>query len=168
MSLNTVYLALGSNVGQRLEQMRSALGILSEKGVATIVASFVYENRAIGMGDAEPFLNAVVQARTAFAPEALLETCIAVEVELGRVRSKVWSPRTIDIDILTYGQLQLETEKLYLPHPRIVERDFVLQPFADIAPEFELHGKSISAWLDELKMVELTRIADDLIQPHFP
>lgn len=163
MSLNTAYLALGSNVGQRLGQMRSALGILSEKGVVAMVASSVYENRAIGMGDAEPFLNAVVRIRTALAPEALLETCLAVETELGRVRSKVWSPRTIDIDILTYGQLQLETEKLHLPHPRITERDFVLQPFADIAPEFELRGKSISAWLDELKMVELTRIADELI-----
>lgn len=163
MSLNTAYLALGSNVGQRLGQMRSALEILNKKGVVTMVASSVYENRAIGMEDAEPFLNAVVRIRTALAPEALLETCLAVETELGRVRSKVCSPRTIDIDILTYGQLQLETEKLHLPHPRITERDFVLQPFADIAPDFELHGKSILAWLHELPRVELTQIADKLV-----
>lgn len=163
MSLNTAYLALGSNVGQRLGQMRSALGILSEKGVVTMVASSVYENRAIGMGDAEPFLNAVVRIRTTLAPEALLETCLAVEMELGRVRSKVCSPRTIDIDILIYGTLQIKTEKLQLPHPRIEERDFVLQPFADIAPDLELRGKSIRAWLERLPTVELTPIKDFLV-----
>ena len=163
MPLNTAYLALGSNVGQRLEQMHSALELLLESGVVIIAASPVYENRAVGMVAADPFLNAVVQIKTELDPEALLEMCFAIEVRLGRVRSKAWSPRTIDIDILSYGQLQLETEKLRLPHPRIAERDFVLQPLADIAPNFELHGKSINTWLDELPVVELTRIADRLI-----
>ena len=80
-----------------------------------------------------------------------------------KVKAKAWSPRNIDIDILAYGQLHLETEKLSLPHPRIAERDFVLQPLADIAPNFELHGKSIDTWLDELPVVELTRIENKLI-----
>lgn len=163
MPVNVAYLALGSNVGQRLEQMRSSLRLLDEQNVATTAASPVYENRAIGMGEADPFLNAVVKVRTELEPDALLEVCLAVEAQLGRVRSEVWAPRTIDIDILTYGTLQAKTEKLHLPHPRITERDFVLQPFADIAPDFELHGKSIHAWLKKLPTVELTRVADKLI-----
>ena len=163
MSLITAYLALGSNLGQRLEQMRSALKLLRESSIVIIEVSPVYENRAIGMGAADPFLNAVVQVQTELDPEELLEVCLAIEAQLGRVRSKAWSPRNIDIDILAYGQLHLETEKLSLPHPRIAERDFVLQPLADIAPNFELHGKSIDTWLDELPVVELTRIENKLI-----
>jgi 2-amino-4-hydroxy-6-hydroxymethyldihydropteridine diphosphokinase len=163
MSLTTAHLALGSNVGQRLDQMRSALQLLNDKGVTTLVASPLYENRAIGMGEADLFLNAVVEVQTALQAEVLLEACLAVELQLGRVRSSVWAPRTIDIDILTYGELQVETEKLHLPHPRIVERDFVLQPLADIAPDFKLHGQSISAWLAKLPVVELTRFAGELI-----
>jgi 2-amino-4-hydroxy-6-hydroxymethyldihydropteridine diphosphokinase len=167
MSLTTSYLALGSNLGQRLEQMRSALRLLDEKGIVVSTASPVYENRAIGMGRADSFLNAVVEVRTALEPDALLKTCLAVESKLGRVRSGVWAPRTIDIDLLTYGELQMETEQLQLPHPRITERDFVLQPFADIAPDFKLHGQSMRAWLNKLPVFELTRIADELIKYHF-
>lgn len=163
MPLNTVYLALGSNVGQRLEQMRSALRLLDEKGVATMATSSIYENRAIGMGEAGPFLNAVVQVRTELDPEELLAVCLAVETQLGRVRSDVWAPRTIDIDLLAYETLEITTETLQLPHPRISERDFVLQPLADLKPDFELHGKSIDAWLHELPAVELTRVAEKLI-----
>lgn len=162
MPLTTAYLALGSNVGRRIEQMRAALELLEEEDVVVIAASHVYENRAIGMGEADPFLNAVVAVNTELAPEALLEVCLAVEEQLGRVRSKAWSPRTIDIDMLTYGQLQMETRKLHLPHPRITERDFVLQPFADIAPDFELHGKPINVWLSKLSVIELTRVSDTL------
>ena len=163
MSLITAYLALGSNVGQRLEQMRSALKLLEESDVVALLASPVYENRAIGMGIADPFLNAVVQVQTQLDPEALLEICLKIETRLGRVRSRVWSPRTLDIDLLDYGQLQVKTEQLQLPHPRITERDFVLQPFSDIAPDFELQGKSIRAWLQQLPIVELTRIEGALI-----
>ena len=163
MPLTTAYLALGSNVGPRLEQMRSALQLLDANGITTLAAAPVYENRAIGMGEADPFLNTVIKVRSKFDPEALLEACLAVELQLGRLRSKAWTPRTIDIDLLACGELQLETKTLHLPHPRIVERDFVLQPFADIAPDFKLHGQPIRAWLQKLPIVELTRIADKLI-----
>lgn len=163
MPLTVAYLALGSNVGRRLEQMRSALKLLREKGVVTVISSPVYENRAIGMGSADPFLNAVIQIQTQLDPQILLETCLEVETRLGRVRAKAWSPRTIDIDILDYGQLQSETNQLRLPHPRIIERDFVLQPFSDIAPDFELHGKSIRLWLEQLPTIELTLTKDSLI-----
>ncbi len=162
MPLTTAYLALGSNVGERLEQMRFALKLLGAEGVAIVTASPVYQNRAIGMGDADPFLNAVVEVQTELGPEALLDVCLAVENKLGRVRTGGWSPRTIDIDVLIFGQTDIDTERLQLPHPRIAERDFVLRPLADIAPELQLLGQPTKTLLDELALVELERVAGSL------
>jgi len=162
MPLTTSYLALGSNVGERLEQMRSALKLLGAAGVTIVTESPVYQNRAIGMGVADPFLNAVVEVQTELGPEGLLDVCLAVENKLGRVRTGGWSPRTIDIDVLTFGQTSIDTERLQLPHPRIAERDFVLQPLADIAPELELFGQPIKALLERLPLVELERVAGSL------
>ncbi len=157
MPLITAYLALGSNVGERLEQMRSALELLDLEGVAVMAASPVYQNRAVGMGDADPFLNAVVEVQTELQAEALLDVCLAVESKLGRVRTAGWSPRTIDIDVLMFGEASVETERLYLPHPRIAERDFVLQPLADIAPELLINGRTTQTLLAALPVIELER-----------
>ena len=162
MPLTTAYLALGSNVGERLEQMRFALKLLGAEGVAIVTASPVYQNRAIGMGDADPFLNAVVEVQTELGPEALLDVCLAVENKLGRVRTGGWSPRTIDIDVLIFGQTDIDTERLQLPHPRIAERDFVLRPLVDIAPELQLLGQPTKTLLDKLALVELERVAGSL------
>lgn len=164
MPLTTAYLALGSNVGERLEQMRSALKLLRAEGVAIVTASPVYQNRAIGMGDADPFLNAVVEVQTELGPEALLDVCLAVENKLGRVRTGGWSPRTIDIDVLIFGQTDIDTERLQLPHPRIAERDFVLRPLADIAPELELLGQPTKTLLEALPLVELERVGAALLK----
>lgn len=163
MPLTTAYLALGSNVGERLEQMRSALDLLNVEGVAIIAASPVYQNRAIGMGDADPFLNAVVEVQTNLEAEALLDVCLAVENKLGRVRTGGWSPRTIDVDVLIFGETRVETERLQLPHPRIAERDFVLQPLADIAPELLIDGRKVGALLAALPVVELESYAGVLM-----
>jgi 2-amino-4-hydroxy-6-hydroxymethyldihydropteridine diphosphokinase len=160
--LTTAYLALGSNVGERLEQMRSTLKLLGAEGVVIVTASPVYQNRAIGMGDADPFLNAVVEVQTELGPEALLDVCLAVENKLGRVRTGGWSPRTIDIDVLIFGQTDIDTERLQLPHPRIAERDFVLRPLADIAPELQLLGQPTKTLLDKLALVELERVEGSL------
>ncbi|MBT4756868.1 MAG: 2-amino-4-hydroxy-6-hydroxymethyldihydropteridine diphosphokinase [Opitutae bacterium] len=162
MPLTMAYLALGSNLGERLEQMRSALKLLGAEGVVIVTASPVYQNRAIGMGDADPFLNAVVEVQTELGPEALLDVCLAVENKLGRVRTGGWSPRTIDIDVLIFGQTDIDTERLQLPHPRIAERDFVLRPLADIAPELQLLGQPTKTLLDKLALVELERVEGSL------
>ena len=156
MPLVTAYLALGSNVGERLGQMRSAVCLLRESGVSVLRASSVYQNRAIGMGpDAGQFLNAVVEVETELPPEALLDVCLDVESQLGRVRTGGWSPRTIDVDVLLYGGLTLESERLSLPHPRIVERDFVLCPLCDLNPDLILNGQTVAALLDALPAVDL-------------
>lgn len=162
MPLATAYLALGSNLGQRLDQMRSALRLLEAGGVRVRAASHVYQNRAIGMDDADPFLNAVVQVETTLEPELLLDLCLKVETQLGRVRTAGWSPRTIDIDVLVYGEAHVETERLQVPHPRIAERDFVLQPLVDIQPDLQLFGRTVREHLVALRVVELERVSEVL------
>ena len=162
MSLATAYLALGSNLGQRLDQMRSALRLLEAGGVRVRAVSHVYQNRAIGMVDADPFLNAVVQMETTLEPELLLDLCLKVETQLGRVRTAGWSPRTIDIDVLIYGEAHVETERLQVPHPRIAERDFVLQPLVDIQPDLKLFGRTVRELLEALPVVELEQVSEVL------
>ena len=162
MPLATAYLALGSNLGQRLEQMRSALRLLEAGGVRVRAVSHVYQNHAIGMVDADPFLNAVVQMETTLEPELLLDLCLKVETQLGRVRTAVWSPRTIDSDVLIYGEAHVETERLQVPHPRIAERDFVLQPLVDIQPDLKLFGRTVRELLEALPVVELEQVSEVL------
>ena len=162
MSLTTSYIALGSNVGKRLEQMRSALELLRSEEVIISATSPVYENRAVGMGDADPFLNAVIEVQTVLEPEDLLKLCLSIEIKLGRVRKSGWVPRTIDLDLLAYGERFIETEHLSLPHPRIEERDFVLKPLLDIAPDLMLHGQLVRSLFNQLPNVELSRVAHEL------
>ena len=162
MSLATVYIALGSNVGQRLEQMRLALELLKSEGLFILKTSPIYKNRAVGMGNADFFFNAVIKGQTTLEPEDLLKVCLSVETQLGRVRKFAWSPRTIDLDILLYGELFLETNHLILPHPRIAERDFVLKPLLDVAPDLMLRGQSIRSLFNQLPNVELSRVSHKL------
>ncbi|MEM7790658.1 MAG: 2-amino-4-hydroxy-6-hydroxymethyldihydropteridine diphosphokinase [Verrucomicrobiota bacterium] len=166
MSLNVAYIALGSNLGKRLEQMQSAVERLAEKPELTILhISPIYENRAIGMGDADPFLNAVAKLETSLAPEALLDVCLAVEDDLKRVRAESWIPRTIDIDLLVYEGVEIESEKLILPHPEIQARDFVARPLMDIAPDLVLRGKTIDEWVGALPLVELMLYPKQILLP---
>ena len=165
MPLTTAYLALGSNLGERLQQMRTALQLLdAAQDLSVLQASSVYQNRAIGMGDADPFLNAVIQVSTSRSAEALLDLCLLVENQLGRVRTGSWSPRTIDVDVLIYGEAKIESERLQLPHPRIMERDFVLQPLADIAPDLLIESCTVRELLDALPVVELELYDGNLLE----
>lgn len=157
MPLATTYIALGSNLGDRLGQMQGALDRLADRSVEVRQVSSVYENRAIGMGEASPFLNAVAEVWTSLEPHALLERCLEVESQLGRVRSAQWVPRTIDVDIVAYGDLELVTERLHVPHPRIEERDFVLHPLREIAPHLAIRGRRVAELAAQLPMDALTR-----------
>ncbi len=135
--MNTAYLGLGSNLGNRLAFLRGGRDTLINRSDITLVqASGVYETEAVGGPPDNPlFLNTVLQIETSLSPEKLLETCLAVEDEFGRSRPVRWSPRTLDIDILFYeGQVICE-EHLTIPHPRLQERAFVLAPLLEIAPD---------------------------------
>ena len=164
MPLVRAYLALGSNLGDRMAQMREALSLLeAEYGVRVLRASPVYQNRAVGMGDADDFLNAVAEVETELLPEALLEACLTVESKLGRVRTGAWAPRTIDLDLLVYGEVCMDTERLHLPHPRITERDFVAKPLMDLAPELNVFGRPVREWVEALPEIELEWMAASLL-----
>lgn len=145
MPVVRAYIALGSNVGDRLGQMQTALDRLATGGAIRVrKASPVYENRAVGMGEAAPFLNAVVEVDTSLAPLDLLDRCLEVEALLGRVRSGEWAPRTIDLDLIAYGDEVVVHERLILPHPRIAGRDFVVYPLNAIAPELRIGGQRVA------------------------
>ena len=131
----TVYIALGSNLGDRLANLRAALTRL--RAVVTLTSvSPVYETDPVGYLDQGPFLNAVASGTTALSPQALLITLLRIERDLGRERTFPNAPRTIDLDLLFYDALRLATPNLTVPHPRLHERFFVLVPLADIAPDF--------------------------------
>ena len=156
MPLVRAYIALGSNLGDRLGQMQSALKALaSDDRLKILQISPVYENRAIGMGKANDFLNAIVGIETSIEPFALLDHCLEVESLLGRVRTGEWTPRSIDLDIIAYGNEIIEHERLKVPHPRIAERDFVVHPLIAIAPDLEILGQSIAHLAKSLPMERL-------------
>jgi 2-amino-4-hydroxy-6-hydroxymethyldihydropteridine diphosphokinase len=126
-----VTLALGSNLGDRAANLRAAVEELTAAGFTRTAHSKVYETPPYPPGQ-PPFLNAIVRGDIELAPEDLLALCKRLERELGRTPTYRWGPRVIDIDILFYGDLAMETEALTIPHPRIAERAFVLVPLADV------------------------------------
>ncbi|HEU0166836.1 MAG TPA: 2-amino-4-hydroxy-6-hydroxymethyldihydropteridine diphosphokinase [Chloroflexota bacterium] len=126
------YLALGSNLGDRRERMRAALGALEGAGVHVLRASSLYESAPMYVLDQPAFLNAVVEAETDLTPEDLLAAAKAVERELGRQTRERNGPREIDIDLLLYANERRGSSELTLPHPRIQERPFVTLPLAEL------------------------------------
>ncbi|CAM5778644.1 MULTISPECIES: 2-amino-4-hydroxy-6-hydroxymethyldihydropteridine diphosphokinase [Brevibacillus] len=127
------YLALGSNMGDRADNLRQAVEKLhGREGISVVRISPVYETAPVGFVDQEAFLNMAVAVETDLTPEKLLESALAVEQELGRVRTIRWGPRTIDIDVLLYGDTALDQEHLTIPHPAMTERAFVLVPLRDV------------------------------------
>jgi 2-amino-4-hydroxy-6-hydroxymethyldihydropteridine diphosphokinase len=134
------YLGLGSNLGDRLEHLRGAVRLLARPGVDPRRSSRVYETEPVG-GPVQPdYLNAVLEVETSLPPRALLEACLGVEAELGRVRTERWGPRVIDIDVLTYGREEIAEPGLEIPHPRMHQRAFVLVPLLELDPDPPLPG----------------------------
>lgn len=134
MDNHTVYLALGSNLGDRLTNLKQAISALTPQ-MNVKAKSEVYETPPWGYEDQPKFLNQVVKVQTYLAPEALLKHLKRLELALGRKESFPNGPRLIDIDILFYDDLALDTASLVIPHPRLHERAFVLLPLMDIDPD---------------------------------
>ncbi len=129
------YLALGSNLGDRLAHLQHALDRLRDTDTVTLNAvSRVYETDPVGGPEQGAYLNAVVAVDTDLSPRALLALAHRLERDAQRVRRERWGPRTLDVDILLYGDLRIEEEDLVIPHPRMWERGFVLAPLRDVAP----------------------------------
>lgn len=146
------YIGLGSNIGQPLDNLRQALELISGSGLVKIVkVSSVYLTEPVGYEDQDWFHNAVAEIETDLLPEELLGLLQATENKLGRVRTVRWGPRTIDLDILIFGNEQISTENLEVPHPRMAERAFVLAPLAEIAGDMVLaNGQHIGELLNNL------------------
>jgi len=132
--LKTVYLGLGSNVGDREANLREALERLEAAGIRVARRSSLYETEPLELRDQPWFLNAVVEVETDLFPRQLLGCLQNIEHEMGRRRVTPKGPRNIDIDILFYGRSVIETPELRVPHPRIAQRRFVLEPLSEIAP----------------------------------
>ena len=134
MSTNTVTLALGTNLGDRPENLRAAIAALPP--VVTVhQQAFVYETPPWGVTDQPSFLNMIIIGETGQMPQELLKSLKELETRLGRIPSIHYGPRKIDLDILFYDDLILDTPQLTLPHPHLHERAFVLVPLAQLAPE---------------------------------
>lgn len=128
-----IYLGLGSNMGDRANNINQALNLLQAEQVCIEKTSSVYETSPVGVLEQANFLNRVVAVTTKHSPLKLLDLCLKIEAKLGRVRTKKWGPRTIDIDILLYNNEVISQNRLIVPHPYMHERRFVLVPLAEIA-----------------------------------
>ncbi len=134
--MTRAYLGLGSNLGDRLEHLQRALDALgAADGIEVVAVSSVYETAPVGGPAQDDFLNAVVAVDTDLAPPALLAVGMTLEARESRVRTVRWGPRTLDVDILLYGDEHVDAPDLQIPHPRMHERGFVLAPLHDVAPD---------------------------------
>lgn len=161
--MRTGYLGLGSNVGDRSAALRAAVELLSERGVEVRAVSSSYETEPVGeVLDQPDFLNAAIRVQTALEPEALLEICKSIELELGRQPDAPrHTPRPLDVDLLLLGDLELSEERLTLPHPQLATRRFVLAPLLELDPALTLpDGRRLAVAMDALPAAEqrVTRI----------
>ncbi|HTL82743.1 MAG TPA: 2-amino-4-hydroxy-6-hydroxymethyldihydropteridine diphosphokinase [Bacteroidia bacterium] len=147
-----IFLGIGSNLGDRMKNLETACRYISElKGVNLVSCSEVLETEPWGKKDQPYFLNAAVQVECGLSPSELLQHLLDIELKMGRERNIKWGPRSIDIDILFFGDRLIREEKLIIPHEGIQNRRFVLENLCDLAPEFihpVLH-KSLQTLLDE-------------------
>lgn len=149
--MNEVYLSLGSNLGDRKAQLQEAVRLLqSNPSISNMKMSSIYETAPVGYLNQDAFLNLVIRLETSLSPLGLLDACQEIEQALHRERLVRWGPRTVDLDVLLYGQEQLATERLTIPHPRMYERAFVLVPLQELMPSLilpeDLEMQEVHVW----------------------
>ena len=141
-------IALGSNIGAKADNIDRAVALLDAvPGVRVTARSRDFRTAPWGITDQDWFVNAAVLVETTLSPRALLAACLDIEARLGRVREIRWGPRLIDLDILLFGDRDIDEPGLTVPHPRMMERAFVLAPLADLMPERRIGGRRIDAAL---------------------
>jgi 2-amino-4-hydroxy-6-hydroxymethyldihydropteridine diphosphokinase len=160
-------LSLGSNLGDRLDNLQEAIDALFDApGLDFVALSPVYETAPVGGPEQPDFLNVILMADTRLSPETLLERVLSIEDAMERVRAVRWGPRTLDIDIVRFGDIASDDPALTLPHPRAHERAFVLVPWSDIDPEASLPGYGAVAELAAaIDGVGVQRRDDMTVQP---
>lgn len=147
-----VYLAFGTNVGERLQYLRQALvALVAHPEMRLSALSHVYETKPVGLTDQPDFLNMVAAFDTSLTPTSLIRVTQSIERAHGRKRTIRWGPRTLDLDILLYGDQTVCQDQLVVPHPRMTERAFVLLPLAELAPDLIVPGtgRSVSRLVEQ-------------------
>ncbi len=132
--MSIVFLGLGSNLGNRRQNINKALSLMENLGIIVLTKSSIIETEPIGGPPQGKFLNAVIKIHTIYPPLKLLQKIKDIEKNMGRTKTELNGPRIIDIDILLYKDLKIDTENLTIPHPRMYERNFVMQPLREIDP----------------------------------
>jgi 2-amino-4-hydroxy-6-hydroxymethyldihydropteridine diphosphokinase len=158
---NRAFLAIGTNIEDRYKHISNCITLLhTHPEIELVQASSIYETEPVGYIEQDPFLNMVIEVKTSLTPLELLNSCLEIEHSLGRKRIIRWGPRVIDLDILLYNQENIETEKLFVPHPRMQERAFVLIPLLEISPNEKLPrtNQPLRKFLDKLSDREGVRI----------
>ena len=159
--MNKAYLGLGTNMGDRETYLSSAVKLLDNYENITVTnKSKIYETKAWGYTDQADFLNMCIEIKTSLNEYELLKVCQEVELKLNRERIIRWGPRTIDVDILFFNDIILNNEDLYIPHPRISERAFVLIPLMDINKNLLIKGKVIGEYLNSLTNEERDEVKE--------
>ncbi len=161
--MHRAWIGIGSNLGDRLGYIKRGLGMIAAlPGTEIVSISSVYDTRAVGLEDQPRFLNAAAELKTDLDARSLLNHMLAIEDRCGRIRRESWRPRTLDLDLLVFDDLQVEEPELMVPHPRMAKRAFVLVPLEEISPELIAPGLSgnIRVVLKELGDVEgdVTRV----------
>lgn len=158
---NIAFIALGSNMGNRQDYLMEAMRLLdNHESIGLVNYSSIYETDPVGYEDQDLFLNMVIQVETVLSPFELLDFCLQTELLLGRKRDIRWGPRTIDLDILLYNQENIVSERLILPHPRMLERAFVIIPLLEIDQDIQFPKlkKPVRYHLDSITDKEGVRI----------
>lgn len=149
----TFYIGVGSNLHQPLEQAKTAIAELTaHRHLRNVIASPLYQSKPVGPQDQPDYINAVVKAQTQLGPHDVLDVLQKIENDHGRVRKRHWGERTLDLDLLLYGNAQIHTPRLTVPHSHMLERGFVLYPLADIAPQLILpNGQGLQQCLTQVE-----------------
>jgi 2-amino-4-hydroxy-6-hydroxymethyldihydropteridine diphosphokinase len=155
--MSKIYLSLGTNLGDKKENLQHAVNLLSEKINILKISSF-YETEPVGYKDQPWFMNIVVEGITLLTPEDLLVFTQSIEQAMKRVKTIVNGPRIIDVDILLYDDVKIDTRTLVIPHPRMTERAFVMYPLFEISPDLLIEGKSIRNMMENFKGEEIKRL----------
>jgi 2-amino-4-hydroxy-6-hydroxymethyldihydropteridine diphosphokinase len=157
------YIGLGSNLDQPSTQVQVAIRELGElPGSVLERASSLYESAPLGPQDQPDFVNAVVRLKTSLAPELLLDALQRIEQRHGRIRAQHWGPRSLDLDILLYGDRRVQTSRLRIPHPQLARRNFVLCPLAEIAAGLTIPGLgSVADLLVDCPSARLKRLPSE-------
>jgi len=154
------YLGLGSNIGDRKQFLHRALQLLvKESNIWITKVSSLYETEPWGYKEQELFMNLVVEIETQLTAIELLQVCQKIEQSLERVREIKWGPRTMDVDILLYGDETIASPQLKIPHPYLIERDFVVIPLAEIAPQLIINSKTMAQWSQSYDQSALRKIS---------